>query len=550
MPINPTISKKTEAVYTPNENAKKLFQAIYREQNKPEVEEDVAKIKVSELISRLAFYYEKIRNSVDYKEEYLLRRSAILRILKRQVIIEGPLKVLKAEEMAKNLLVELIRAGYLPNNKLPESKIGELAVVIDKYLRLRTAALAKIKGDQPSHEASKWILAVASAEIEEKLCVNPVLQTAVSNMYELLSVHIVLPDDSIYQPDREIQIYVSIHRIFMKFDDDMLQFLLLKYYIANWERASDEEIEYLAGHIDDIRSAIEEQLNHPLAAQINKIVSHYSVYHTILNDVVMDNPVRVYEDIKDDPKAFPRLIKKFSQKRYAESKGKLRRAAARSIIYIFLTKMVLAIILEIPVTVWLGEVLNYNSLLINVTFPPLLLFLIVLFTRTPSEANTLKIVRGVEEIVFKEKQKKEAIILKRSPARKKGISKAFAVIYAITFLITFGLAIYFLDKIHFTFISIIIFLFFLTLVSFFSLRIRKVAREMYIVENKENALSFVTDFFYVPIIEVGRWLNEKFSRLNFFIFILDFIIEAPFKIFVDIAEEWTKYVKERKEEIM
>jgi len=31
---------------------------------------------------------------------------------------------------------------------------------------------------------------------------------------------------------------------------------------------------------------------------------------------------------------------------------------------------------------------------------------------------------------------------------------------------------------------------------------------------------------------------------------LDFIIEAPFKIFVDIAEQWTKYVRERKEDIM
>ena len=550
MPINPTISRKADTVFTPNENAKRLFQVIYREKNKKEEEEDVAKIKVSELISRLAFYYEKIRNSVDYKEDYLLRRSAILRILKRQVIIEAPLKVLKAEDISKNLLVELIRAGYLPNNKLPETKIGELALVIDKYLKLRQDSLPKIEDDKKNHETSKWILAMASAEIEEKLCVNPVFQTAVSNMYELLSGHVVLPDDSIYQPDKDIQIYLSIHRIFMKFDNDMMEFLLLKYYRPNWLKASDEEVKYLASHIEDTRDAIAEQMNHPLAAQMNKIVSHYSVYYTILGDVITDDPVRVYEDIKEDPKAFPRLVKKFAQKRYHESKQKLRRAAVRSIIYIFLTKMVLVLILEIPVTLWLGEILNYNSLAINIIFPPLLLFLIVLFTRTPSEANTLKIVQGVEEVVFKEKAKKEPLILRQPAARKKGISGVFAVIYAITFFITFSLVIYILNKIQFTFVSIIIFLFFLTLVSFFSLRIRKVAHEMYIVERKENIFSFITDFFYVPIIEAGRWLNEKFSRLNFFIFILDFIIEAPFKIFVGIAEDWTKYVRERKDEIM
>ena len=207
MPINPTISKKEDAVLTLNDNAKKLFQVIYREQNKLETEEDAPKIKVSELVSRLAFYYEKIRNSVDYKEEYLLRKSSILRILKRQVIIEGQLKILKAEDIAKNVLLELIRAGYLPNNKLPESKIGELSLVIDKYLRLRRYCLAKITNDKEKHELSQWILTMASAEIEEKLCADPVSQIMVSNMYELLSHHIALPENSIYQPDKDIQIY-------------------------------------------------------------------------------------------------------------------------------------------------------------------------------------------------------------------------------------------------------------------------------------------------------------------------------------------------------
>lgn len=553
MPINPTISKKEEVILTPNENTKKLFQAVYREKNVSgqEAEDDeVPRIRVSDLISRLAFYYEKIRNSVDYKEEYLLRKNAILRILKRQIIIEGPLKVLKAEDISQNLLIELIRAGYLPNDKLPESKIGDIAFIIEKYLKLRSLCLPKLVDEEELNEISKWTLALAASEIEDNLNHDQVRDIIVSNMYELLSSHIVLPSDSGYQTDREIQIYISIHRVFLKLDYDMLELLLLKYYNANWSKASDKEIRYLADHIESMKQTIAEQMAHPLAAQLNKIVSRYAVYFTILNDVISDNPVGVYESFKDDPKAFPRLIKKFAQKRYQESKVKLRRAAVRSIIYIFLTKMVLAIILEVPVTQWLGETLNYNSLAINVLFPPLLLFLIVLFTKTPSEANSAKIVQGVEEIVFTEKARKDPVNLRQPRQRNKSIGLAFTVVYAITFIITFGLVVYILDKIHFTYVSIIIFLFFLTLVSFFSLRIRKVAKEMYIIERKDSFFSFVTDFFYVPIIEAGKWLNEKFSRLNFFVFILDFIIEAPFKIFVEIAEEWTKYVKERKEEIM
>jgi len=551
MPLSQILTKKEEAVFTPNENAKKLFQVIYQEKNKPEAEsDDTPKIKVSELISKLAFYYEKIRNSVDYKEEYLLRKNSILRNLKRQIILEAPLKNLNPEDIARNLLVELIRAGYLTNNKLPESKIGELAAVVDKYLKLRALALPQLAKEKEKNQIGKWILALAASEIEARLNPDPVLATVVSNMYELLAANIVLPDDSPFQADREIQIYIGIHRIFLKFDFDMLEFLLLKYYNANWLQAGEAEIKYLANHLEAVKQTIGEQMHHPLANQLNKIISRYAVYFTILKDIVADDPVGVYEGLTDDPKAFPRLVKKFAQKKYHEAKVKLRRAAVRSIIYIFLTKMILAFILEVPVTNWLGEALNYNSLAINITFPPLLLFLIVLFTRTPSEANTQKIVQGVEEVIFKEKARSEPWFLRQPSERRRGISTAFAVIYAITFFITFGLVIYLLDKLQFNFLSIIIFLFFLTLVSFFSLRIRKVAREMYIVERRDNILSFVADFFYVPIVEVGKWLNEKFSRLNFLVFILDFIIEAPFKIFVDIAEEWTKYVKERKEEIM
>jgi hypothetical protein len=51
-------------------------------------------------------------------------------------------------------------------------------------------------------------------------------------------------------------------------------------------------------------------------------------------------------------------------------------------------------------------------------------------------------------------------------------------------------------------------------------------------------------------VAVGKWLSEKFSRVNVFVFVMDFIIEAPFKILIDIAEDWTKYVKERKDEIV
>jgi hypothetical protein len=107
--------------------AKKIFQSIYRAQSgASKADENISKLQVSEVISKMAFYYEKIRNAVHYNEEHLLRKDAIERILKRQIIIENPIKFSKVDmrASARHLLIELIRAGYLPNNSLPESRIS------------------------------------------------------------------------------------------------------------------------------------------------------------------------------------------------------------------------------------------------------------------------------------------------------------------------------------------------------------------------------------------------------------------------------------------
>ena len=72
--VNPVLFKKPNISFTVTPQAKELFRAIYAEQHQGEKNDDEApKIKVSEIVSKMAFYYEKIRNSVDYKEEHLLR---------------------------------------------------------------------------------------------------------------------------------------------------------------------------------------------------------------------------------------------------------------------------------------------------------------------------------------------------------------------------------------------------------------------------------------------------------------------------------------------
>jgi hypothetical protein len=115
--------------------------------------------------------------------------------------------------------------------------------------------------------------------------------------------------------------------------------------------------------------------------------------------------------------------------------------------------------------------------------------------------------------------------------------------------VTFSAIVWALYILHFTLISIVIFLFFLVFVSFFIIRIKRVTNELKITEDKESLWLILFDIFTLPVMAVGKWLSEKFDKVNVFVFLLDFIIETPFKFFVDMAEDWTNYVKERKSQI-
>ncbi len=552
---NPRLIKKIDETLTVCDDGKRLFRAIFREQNKADrIDDNVARIKVSAVISRLSFYYEKIRNSVDYKEEYLHRKNAIERILRRQIVIEGAisLKALDSEEISRHLLTELIQAGYLPNDAVPESKIEEVAKTIGKYLKLRDYSLYSLK-HEPINERNqifRWIIAIAASEIEEQLGRSEVDRVIIEYMYDVLLKNIALPPDSPFIKDKDIQIYLGVHRGLMKFDQDMNSLILFRYYNHDWNDPSDQTLRKIAGDIKSLFRAIHYQLEHPLSKQLNRIISRYTVFFTILRDVIEKDPQGVYETIRKDPKAFPRLVKQACNKRYALARAKLWRAAVRSIIYIFITKSIFVFILEIPVTKFFGENISLLALAVNVSFPVLLLFLIVFFTRLPSDANTERIVQGIEEIIFVEHARPEPFRLSKPRQRGAVMGTAFALMYGFTFFISFGVIIWGLNKIGFNWVSIVIFIFFLALVSFFGIRIRRGARELVVVPPKENILSFFSDFFYVPIILAGKWLSEKFSRINVFVFIMDFIIEAPFKIFMEIAEEWSKYVKERKDDIV
>ncbi len=568
------IKKKTSnQILEVNDDTKKLFQVIYAEQKKEAEpkDENIPRIAVSQLISKLSFFYEKIRNAVDYEEDHLLRKNAIARILKRQVIIEGVIKDLSPADLSQHLLTELIRGGYLPNNEIPEVKIKEVTILLDKYLTLKNQVASDINRSlnrkydasgakrlvEKKNNSIRKILGLAACEIEEVLAPDRVKKTIVSSMFSVLQKNISLPANFIDEPDLDIQIYLSIGRRYLKFDPEMLSFALFKFYNGSWLEINqikdasvrEREIKKTADKLDLINTKITEQLNHPLGHKLDKVTRKYALYYNILADTISQDPVKAHQQLQQGEKAFKRSLTATINQKYKKSKSRLWRAAVRSIIYIFLTKSIFVVLIEVPAIRWFGETINYLSLGINITFPAVLLFLIVLFTAKPGKANTEKIISGIFQVMARAGSVQQTEYIKAKRKRHFLTNLIFNLIYTAAFIFSVYLIIRVLSWLNFTWVSMIVFLFFLAFVSFFSVIVSRGIKDLLIVERKDNLLTFIIDLFYMPIILVGRWLSSNISRVNIFIFVFDFIIEAPFKILVEVAEDWTKYVRERRDNV-
>ncbi|MFA5076432.1 MAG: hypothetical protein WC480_03390 [Patescibacteria group bacterium] len=529
--------------FIPNVMVKLVNTFKVKEQTDREMIGDEAKIRVNQVISKFSSVYEKLRNVVDYNDEHLLRKNAIFRILKRIILIEK-----RKDKIGLTLLQELIRVNYLPNNTLPESKAKEVEEILNKYLIINRSIFEK----RPMRQAFKimtWLINVAACEIEEVLFDFKQRNALILAMRKILQRDVELPD-SLPENEQNILLQLTVLRSLMRSDGIILYHYLISQFYPNFFN-SDIEPGLLADFTDNlekIKIRAEYYINHPLRSKLWKISRRYSVYFLILKDVLEKNQDNI-DDIIARPKLLADQIMQICEQRYKKIRIKVVRSVIRSIIYIFITKMFLAFLIEIPLDYLFEQTLNYVTLIINVLFPPFLMFAISLFIRLPRKKNTEAIIAGVKEIVYQQEDAEAKYHIKSLASRGRVMNFFFNLFYIITYGITFGIVIYILNKLSFSIFSGTIFIFFLCVVSFFAIHIRLTARELIVLNTKEGLINFLFDFFSLPIVRIGRWLSVKLSKINIFVFILDFIIEAPLKIILEVMEEWFSFIREKKEEV-
>jgi len=499
---------------------------------------DEPHIAVNEAVGAVAFYYEKLRNVVDYQDEHLIRQNAIRRIINRRLIVQD-----SYEDVALSLLKELVRSRYFPNGKIPYSKVKEVSYILGFYIG---AVDALTQNPDFSDKEKDALISYAACAIDEHLAPMVQEEALVKLMYDICESDLVPADFDIDEKIRKTQIFVACYRVLLRPDADRLRYFLLKQLYVACTHPAEADAKDFAKNFFNLQKRISDIIRHPHNKKLLPFLRRYRIAFILLHTIIRSKS----KSILDDPDELEEQIKKLCEQLYTSQRKRLYGRSIRVFVYIFLTKMLLGLGVELPYDLFTIHHINSVPLIINIIFPPALLLWITLSAKLPGAENTAKILRAVKEIVYTDEQK-NVFTVQRLPIKKKRIILPFifTVLYLALFVVSFGAIAWVLRALHFNIVSGVIFFLFLSLVTFFGVSIRQSVREYVMVYKKPNVLMAFLDPFFLPIVLVGRWLSFNISRINVFVFIFDVLIELPFQALIDITEEWFAFIKEKKEEI-
>src|SRR3989339_280236 len=506
--------------------------------------DDNSALSVSQTVSFFALVYERVRNAVEYREDHLILRAAIERILRRRFSLNP-----NGKGEAENLLRELLWARYFDNGVLGGEDTMIIQNLVDKFVLLRNQIVIG-RDNELKLFLDKFLFDLITCEIEESL--KPQSAQIQKNLsffiYQVLRRKIKI--EGLKDDQKNAYFLVAIERVFGKSDIAYLRYHLFITFYKTFNEYSDNEFKSIIPKLPSIFKKIDDMAANPYVDNLAKFIRKQMPPFLILFALIKKKPSELQTILTDREKLWNEIDTTCREKDQ-QLGTRIRTLAVRSFIYILLTKMIFAIILEIPVSMYFYGEINRNAIIINSIFPPILMIGILGFFKVPGDDNTKKIFQRIVDIIDEDKsfETKVAFVPKKSTTKRPLLIFGFTVFYSLTFLVTLSLIYEFLSNLGFNLVSQAIFIFFLSVVSFFSYRIRQVTKELRL-EEKASILAPIGDFFFMPMLSLGKFFSSGIAKLNFFIFIFDFIIEAPFKLIFEVVEEWISFVRKRKEEII
>lgn len=495
-------------------------------------------ISVDPVVAEVASFYEKIRTAMDYREEEVILRAAIERIIKRRLILGG-----SGKTIAEPLVRELAWARYFPDNSVPETFVDRVEEIIDLHFKLqdKISKLHKIN----RNTLFIWILQFVSSEIAYVLSPIKDKETISNYIFQIYKDQVQISDDE--EETKDAQVFIAIRRTYNKEDSALLRYNL---FVQLFGHLSNENLDYTAENFLKGIKKIETQLDYPLKDKIYTYIKKRIIPFFILEDILKKHRGENRQLISDE-EAFRKEIINTCTEKYENIKAKVGRAIIRGVIFILLTKALFGLVVEGTFENLIYGAVSWGSIALNTLFPPVMMIIVGLMIKTPGKENSGKILDRIKDIFYQSPDEfnRKLITKKTSSKRDPLMNGIFIILWLLALVLGVSSTLFVLDKINLNFVSQGVFIFFLTIVLFISFRINQTAHMYTMEDEKRNVTSVLFDFLFMPLIHLGRDLTENISKINVFLIVFDHLIETPFKVIFGFFEQWFLYLRSQREKL-
>ena len=476
------------------------------------------KVHVTGAGRTLTFAYEQLRNAAEYAEEHLLLQRAIRRFYKRIFLSRDATYARKSGE---ELIVELTLAGYLENDSIAIATIDTINKLAGDYFDA-----------QKKYRKETWTLDVLAVEIE--LLINDDVRQTVFTQFVYDHFFATIDRTKMLganASDFEVALFIAIHRALLKSDIATIRVMLLHRYQQT----------PTTGNYSETNKMIDRVLNSSAAEILFRLVNRRGAPFRILWRFIDE-----HEDASQLLQSREKFLSSYETQianEYARIDKRITRGIVKSVIFLIITKVLIGVSVEVPYDYLIHGAIVWLPLAINLLFPPIYMILLRFTLTLPGEANTRALTDAVDDLFYAQEQK---IILSRAGG---GFGAAFNVVYALCFIAIFGGVGWYLWSLGFSALHLLIFFVFLSTASFLGFRLSRQIRELEVVESRQNGISLLRDFLYVPFVAVGRWMSEKYAKVNLVAMILDMVIELPLKTVLYLVRQWGAFITSKKDEL-
>ena len=514
-----------------NANGFQLMNQLAESTKEPAMDRKGQFINVAGVGGLVSVAYEQLRNAAEYAQEHLLIQNAIRRFYGRSISFHNHTSISKT--IAEELIIELTQSGYVKNNTQPVEVISQLGHVIRQHYYNYWKLVASGVDEQT---ARGWTLDLLSIE-SENLLVEDVIQT----IYLQFAYHhykaILHPESfetsNSQAANYEVSLYIAVHRALLKSDLATVRFDMQRLY-----QTSDDNIKKYASFHKNIDEMFTSEMTNKITQHINK----YGAPLRILRSMIQDNDKT--SELLGDSERFKVAYTDQIKMEYRKSESKLNKGLMKSILFLLITKTLIGLAIEVPYDLFVTGVILIVPLVVNLLTPIVYLIILRFGFKMPGTANTKAMRLYADDMLYGDQTQ-----ISLYPAVKnKKYPIGFSIAYVLISLIIFALVINLLIILGFNIVNGLIFFVFLATASFLGFRLSRIMREIELVTAKSGIITTIQELIFTPFTFLGKWISDKYQKMNVVALVLDTLIELPLKTALRLIRQWTGFLDDKKDQ--